>query len=71
MYTSLCRYLRLLPLFHTPILLNKIAAPSMLTVNLVGIFIFVGVNTILREINLAISNKAGCISDLLTEWKII
>ena len=26
---------------------------------------------ILREINLAISDKAGCISDLLTEWKII
>ena len=26
---------------------------------------------ILREINLAISDKAGCISDLLTEWEII
>ena len=26
---------------------------------------------ILREINLAISDKAGCFSDLLTEWKII
>ena len=26
---------------------------------------------ILREINLAISVKAGCISDLLTEWGIL
>ena len=26
---------------------------------------------ILREINLAISDKAGCLSDLLTEWEII
>ena len=45
MYTSLCRYLHLLPVVHTPILWNKMAAPSMYTVNLVGIFIFVGVNT--------------------------
>ena len=28
-------------------------------------------NNILREINLAISDKAGCLSDLLTEWEII
>ena len=27
--------------------------------------------TILREINLAISDKAGCILNLLTKWKII
>ena len=26
---------------------------------------------ILEEINLAISDKAGCLSDLLTEWEII
>ena len=26
---------------------------------------------ILREINLAISDKAGCISDLIIEWEII
>ena len=26
---------------------------------------------ILREINLTICDKAGCISDLLTEWEII
>ena len=30
-----------------------------------------GKTYILREINLAISDKAGCISDLFTEWKII
>ena len=27
--------------------------------------------SILREINLAFSDKAGCLSDLLTEWEII
>ena len=31
----------------------------------------VGTDTILREINLAISYKAGCFTDFLTEWDII
>ena len=38
----LCRYLRILPVLHTPILWNK-------TADVVGIFIFVGVNNIKKK----------------------
>ena len=45
MYTSLCRYLRVLPVRHTPIFWNKMAATHLLTAEVVGVFIFVVVNT--------------------------
>ena len=32
---------------------------------------FILLNYILREINIVISDKAGCLSDLLTVWEII
>ena len=34
-------------------------------------YVKVNEGNILREINLAISDKAGCLSDLLIEWEII
>ena len=45
MYTSLCRYLRVLPVRHTPIFWNKMAATHLLTAKVVSVFIFVVVNT--------------------------
>ena len=45
MYTSLCRYLGVLPVRHTPIFWNKMAAKHLLTAEVVSVFIFVVVNT--------------------------
>ena len=45
MYTSLCRYLRVLPVRHMPIFWNKMAATHLLTAEVVSVFIFVVVNT--------------------------
>ena len=49
MHMSLCRYKRVSPVLHTPISWNKMAAPRHLTADVVGIFIFVGVNTISKN----------------------
>ena len=58
-----CFGVRFSAMFHFMFVLILLVQFGLLSGHLLG--------NILRELNLAIFEKAGCISDLLIEWEII